>query len=432
MNISNLKEIVVEHKKALVRFDGLIDREVLQARDRLIASKEVIVITGVRRSGKSSLMKLIARDLLSSGVSDSNLLYINFDDDRLISFSIEDFEDLLSAYLELCNPDGKKYFFLDEIQNVPLWEKWVNRLYELEDVKIFVTGSNSSMLSSEYSTLLTGRNSQIINYPFSFSEHLAIANVKFADNDLFDKNNTISIKRELGNYYDLGGFPEVVKNKDLYLLEQYFKDIIYRDIIVKNGIKQSVEVREMAIILASESSSLQTYNRLKNLLGVKSQVSIKNYMSNFADSYLFFPLSLFSYSVKQQIYNPKKIYCVDTGLARAVSFASSENEGRRYENIVFLELLRRNEEIYYWKSASDKEVDFIIKKGTAPMSAIQVAIDIGNVETKNREFEALVCAYNELGIRDLKVLTKDEEYRAVYKEVKIEVIPIWKYLILNK
>ena len=431
MQISKLKEIIVEHKKGVLRFDDLINRDVLSKSNWVVESKEIIVITGVRRSGKSSLMKLIARELLSTGVPESNLLYINFDDDRLISFTVEDFDRLLNAYLELNGPIGKKYFFLDEIQNVKMWEKWINRLYEFENVKIFVTGSNSSMLSSEYSTYLTGRNRQIINFPFSFSEYLTFKNISYNQGDLFDRDKINVIKRELNNFYINGGFPEIVKNEDLSLLEQYFKDILYRDIIVRHGIKNNKEVRELALILSSEIATNQSYQKLKNVLNIKSLTSIKQYIGYFSESYLFFQLGLFSNSLKQQIYNSKKNYCIDIALANSVSFVTSRNEGRLYENIIYLELLRRNEEIYYWKSSSDKEVDFVIKKGTNLLTAIQVSIDISNDATKEREFSALLCAQRELGMDELTVLTKDDEYDIKYHDTNISVKPIWKYL-LNK
>jgi predicted AAA+ superfamily ATPase len=237
------------------------------------------------------------------------------------------------------------------------------------------------------------------------------------------------IKRELNNFYIYGGFPEIVKNEDLSLLEQYFKDILYRDIIVRHGIKNNKEVRELALILSSEIATNQSYQKLKTVLNIKSLTSIKQYIGYFSESYLFFQLGLFSNSLKQQIYNSKKNYCIDIALANSVSFVTSRNEGRLYENIVFLELIRRNEEIYYWKSSSDKEVDFILKKGTQLLTAIQVSIDISNDATKEREFSALLCAHRELGIDDLIVLTKDDEYDIIYHDTNISIKPIWKYLL---
>lgn len=173
MNKEKIKQLIVEHKERFLKSAELINRDNQQLIKRLLTQKEIIVISGVRRAGKSSLMKLIGNDIQTSDhVSANNILYLNFDDERFIEFSHQDFDLLFETFIELFKPQGRKYFFLDEIQNIQGWERWVNRIYEFEDIKIFVTGSNATLLSSEIASALTGRNRQIANYPFSFSEFL--------------------------------------------------------------------------------------------------------------------------------------------------------------------------------------------------------------------------------------------------------------------
>ncbi len=429
MNSDKLKQIITEHKKSFINFDYLIPREIIVRKRDLIDSKEILVISGVRRSGKSSLLKLIARDLINQGTSPDNLLFINFDDERMLGFKIDDFDNLYNSFLELYNPIGKIYLFLDEIQNIEYWEKWVNRMYELSEVKIFVTGSNSSILKSEYSTLLTGRNRQLINYPFTFREHLSARMINPDKIDIYDNGQVAAVKYELSTYLEQGGFPEIIKTGDKSLLEQYFKDIIFRDIIIKNKVKSVHEIRELALILSSEITSIQSLANLKNVIGLKSINSIKKYLEFFNDCFLFFQLGLYSFSVKRQIYNPKKIYCIDNGLAKSVSFSFSENEGKFYENLVFMELKQRNKDIYYWKSEKNLEVDFIVKKGNKVTEAIQVCLSMENDKTRKRELNALLAARRELKAEKLLILTKDEEFDINEDELMIKVKPLWKFLI---
>ena len=211
MEKEKLKELVLEHKERFFSREGLVRRMVQEEISRYLPQREIVIITGVRRSGKSSLLRLIADDIRQKGVGGENILYLNFEDERFLPFRAEDFEPLFEVFLTLGNPQGRKYFFLDEIQNIRGWEKWLNRLYEFEDVKIFVTGSNASILGSEISTALTGRNRQIITWPFSFREFLALRGFHLDDRSFYRREKKAEIKRWFEEYFDLGGFPEVLK-----------------------------------------------------------------------------------------------------------------------------------------------------------------------------------------------------------------------------
>ncbi|MCG2716329.1 MAG: ATP-binding protein [Candidatus Marinimicrobia bacterium] len=212
-------------------------------------------------------------------------------------------------------------------------------------------------------------------------------------------------------------------------MEQYFKDIIYRDVIARYNIRNTHEIRELALFLASNIGTIQSYQNLQNLINVKSLNTIKNYLGIMESVYLFMRVDLFDYSVKRQIYNPSKIYSIDTALANSIAFNFSRNLGRLYENIVCTELLRRNHEIFYWKSKKDGEVDFLIKKGLQIDTAIQVCTSLSNDKIRKREIDGLLEAKRALKAEKLLIITEDEEQELTVESETIQVIPIWKWLL---
>ncbi len=432
MERNKLKELIIEHKERFLLKQGLVKRDIQKEINKFIKQREIVLITGVRRSGKSSLMRLICDDIITKlHVTSPNILYLDFEDERFIDFSVKDFQALYEAFIEIENPRGKKYFFLDEIQNIKGWEKWINRLYEFENIKIFITGSNASMLGSEVSTALTGRNRQITNWPFSFSEFLSFKKFGIDEKTFYKSEHRAGIKRLFKEYLTVGGFPEVLKNNDATILEQYFKDIIYRDVIARYAIRNVKEIKELALFLASNIGTIQSYGNLKNLIKVKSLNTVKNYLEALNDVFLFFLTNMFDYSVKRQIYNPSKVYCIDTALSSSISFKFSQNLGHIYENLVFLELKRKNEDIYYWKSKKGREVDFITKKGLKVEKAIQVAISLSDEKVKNREFQALTDAMTELNPMKFLIITEDEEGIEKIVNTDVEIIPLWKWLLTD-
>jgi len=433
MEKEKLKELIIGHKEKFLSREGLIRREIQDKIAHYIPQREILIITGVRRSGKSSLMKLICEDLIDDeDVLETNILYLNFEDERFVPFMVHDFEALYETFLELENPQGRKYLFLDEIQNISGWEKWLNRLYEFENVKIFVTGSNAAMLSSEISTALTGRNRQIVTWPFSLREFMAMKGIIIDAKSLYKQQKRVEIKRLFKKYLELGGFPEVLKIGDTTLLEQYYKDIIYRDIIARYGIKNIKEIKELTLFLAANPGTVQSYKNIQKLIGVRSLNTVKNYLEALSNVYLFFSMDMFDYSLKRQIYNPSKVYCIDTALSNSISFKFSRNMGHIYENIVFLELQRRNKDLYYWKSHKGKEVDFVIKKGLNITEAIQVCFSLADDKTRQRELRALAEVKNELKAEHLTVITDDEESTVPIEHPRcqgeINIIPLWKWL----
>ena len=434
MEKEKLKELIIGHKEKFLSRGGLVKRQIQDPITSYIPQREILIITGVRRCGKSSLMRLLCDDLLSSeDILENNILYLNFEDERFVPFTVQDFEPLYEAFFELENPQGRNYMFLDEIQNINGWEKWLNRLYEFENIKIFVTGSNASLIGSEISTALTGRNRQIAIWPFSFREFLAMKGVLIDARSIYKRQKKVQIIRLFREYLELGGFPEVLKIGDTTLLEQYYKDIIYRDVIARYRIKNIKEIKELTLFLASNPGTIQSYKNMQKIIGVRSLNTVKNYLEALNDVYLFFSMDLFDYSLKRQIYNPSKIYCIDVALSNSISFRFSRNMGHIYENIVFLELLRRNKEIYYWKSKKGKEVDFIVKEGLHITEAIQVCFSLEDVKTRQRELQALAEVKDELRAERLTVITDDEESTVPIEgkrgQGEINIISLWKWLL---
>ena len=418
MNREKLKEILYDQEDDFNNKGVCIDRDI--ELNEYIHTSLVIVISGVRRCGKSTLLYLIKEKMkLDTG----DYLYFNFDDERAPR-EILLFNDLHNLFKELYNKEP--VFFFDEIQNIEGWEKFVNRMYE-KGLKLFVTGSNARLLSSEISTSLTGRNRMLKLYPFSFREYLNFESIKY---NLSRVSSSVKseIKSAFNFYSRKGGFPLVDKEDNLEIINSYFQDILYRDIIVRYKITNIKEIREIGLYLISNISRLFSYSTLQKISGLKSLNSIKNYLDYFNQSYLFFYLKKFDYSVRKQTLNPKKVYVIDQAFATRIGFKFSANKGRILENIVFLELKRREKEIFYHYDKN--ECDFIIKEGLAITNAIQVCYDL-NTENEKREKAGVLEAMNKYKLNSGLILTYDQEDEIQIEKHKVKIIPVWKWLIVD-
>ena len=424
-----LQSLIVTHKDRFLKDKDLISRDLLHDFDQYLHSREVVFFSGIRRCGKSSLMSLIARNILVNDlVKRENILFINFEDERFINFSVDDFDPLYQAYIQIDNPAGKKYLFFDEIQNIPFWERWINRLYEFEDVKIFITGSNASLLGSSVSSALTGRNRQVRLHPFSFPEFIRSQGLTINRKEMLLGENISAVKRAFNLYMHTGGFPEIVKNLDITLADQYFKDIIYRDVISRYNIRNVKELKELCLYLISNSGTLLSYESLRKTIDAKNGTTIKNYLNILQDVYMVESLSLYNFSVKKQIYNPDKYYISDLGFYHSVGFKFSENIGNLLENIVFEQLTRLYPDIYYWKSSRGKEVDFVVRHQSSITHSFQVTYAL-STENRERELSGLEAITDELGNPERYILTWDQEETLNTDSGKIHVLPIWKWLI---
>ncbi|OYX09681.1 MAG: hypothetical protein B7Z16_18565, partial [Algoriphagus sp. 32-45-6] len=315
-------------------------------------------------------------------------------------------------------------FFFDEIQNVPNWEKFVNRMHE-KGLKVFVTGSNANLLSSEIATSLTGRNKTITLFPFSFGEYLKFLGKSPVVNRL--TSEAISrIQADFNDYMKFGGFPLVVQEQDLELINTYFQDILYRDIIARYRISQVNELKQISLYLASNTGKLFSFSTLQLISGVKSTNSVKSYLDYLGQSYLFFYLKKFDYSLKKQIMNSRKVYAIDPAVSNRLGFRFSENRGRVLETIIFLQLLRMKQDVFY--HSGKKECDFIVQEGLTVTQAIQVVHELNETNLK-REVEGLLEAMTAYGLDKGILITADNQLKSGTITDQIEVIPVWKWLL---
>ncbi|MDD2715998.1 MAG: ATP-binding protein [Candidatus Wallbacteria bacterium] len=421
MNKPLLKEIILEQEKEHQNIDAGIPRDMLNIISRHASLPHAVVISGVRRCGKSTLLNQISRDLYMECV-----YYFNFEDERLMDFNVKDFNHLYEVFLELYG--DKKVFFLDEIQNVPGWETFVRRM-QGKGCKFFITGSNASLLSRELGTKLTGRNVSVELFPFSFREYLSFKGFHLPVNGISLTQDRALIKKHFAEYLLHGGMPEYLKYQDATILKRVYEDILYRDIVARYGIKHVKPLRELGLYFLSNLGGTFSYNNLKNVLGLGSMNTIKSYADFLENSYLIFLTSRFSYSLKQQFVSHKKIYCIDNGLADAVGFQFSKNKGKFLENLVFLELRRKSQEIYYYKTTNNLEVDFLLKSGKNGLSLIQVTDNLDDEKTRQRELKALIKAMDELKLKTALILTEDTDEEIKLKGKAITVKPIYKWLL---
>lgn len=400
----------------------------------LIKVKEIIDVIGVRRCGKSTLLKQIIKNLIDQGTNRKEILYVNFEEERFEPFlSLELLRKIYQVYEHYIYPKPK-YLFLDEINVIPRWEKWVRTVYEKSSgkIKIFVSGSSAHLLKSEVSSVLTGRHLTFELFPLSFREFLLFKGLKIKnEKDILLKSK--EIKRHLLDYLFGGGFPEAVldKPKRKKLLKSYFNDIIYRDIVERYKVREVAQLKNVALLLLTNVSSLFTYNKLaKSLLTKISVESAARFVNYLEESFLLFTTKIFSYKVKEQLQYPQKVYSVDSGLRNEVSFRFIRDLSKLYENAVALELKRREKEIYYWQNPEKKEVDFVIKKGLKVKELIQVSYDLSRKETREKEITALIKAMEEFKLNRALVITHEYEGKEKIDGKNIYFIPLWKWLLL--
>ena len=415
MEKAKIRQILSDQQELFNKTDTLVEREV--SFEEYLKGNEIIIIAGIRRCGKSSLLKIASRKIKEKFV------YINFDDIRFADFKLENFEDLEETVAEIHGAKSKVVYLLDEIQNIPLWERWVNNLYA-KNIKVFVTGSNSTLLSSDISTFLTGRNKVIKLYPFSFREFLLIKNIS---KEYKTTNEKREISQAFKEYFEIGGFPLVIKNNDLSLSKSYFEDIINKDVIKRYNIKKVKELNDLILYLFSNVSKIYSYSTLKQVSSIKSLSMINGYIEHLKDSFLAQTINRFDYSLKKQKVSSSKFYVMDNSFLKTIGFNFSENIGKRLENIVFIELIRRGSEVYY--HLNKNECDFIVKDGLKIVQAIQVCLDISNPETKKRELDGLTEALKEYNLKEGLILTNDQEEEIKLDGKTIQVLPVWKWLL---
>jgi hypothetical protein len=411
-----LRHLVIQQKIQMEKSGDFVKRSIFSQVLTAMDDNRVIILAGIRRCGKSTLLKQIMQ-------TRKDYCYVNFEDERLLSFRAEEFSTLDEVLIEVYGPAGT--YFFDEIQNVEKFETFVRRLQD-SGKKVVLTGSNASLLSQEFGTRLTGRYKLFEVYPFSFGEFLRFHKTKFTKESLYIPEEKVNLIRLFGRYTETGGMPEYLMNNDCDYIQTLYDNILYRDIIARYSIRRQRLVRELVGILASTITLPFTYNSLKKSLGLMNAITVKEYISYLSGAYLFFELLRFDYSIKKQLNSPRKIYIIDTAFSAISGFSLSPDKGRILENIVFIELMRKGSEIFYF--AGDQECDFIIKDKKKIIGAVQVCYEFLK-ENQDRETGGLLKAMAEFNLTQGMILTYDQEDTLKSDGKTIIIKPVWKWLL---
>lgn len=409
-----------------------VRRDVLGKILEFLDLPHIISLVGVRRAGKSTIARQAINYLMGEkGINPKNILFLNLETPQFSRFrnDVASLERIYDDYLKLAAPEGTVYCFLDEVHFFPEWQVFVKDRFERKGIKFIVTGSNSRLLSSEFITLLSGRALPVEVFPFSFAEFARARGLDAGDRleALRDRHR---FRGAFDEYLRFGGFPEIAFIEDSALrkevLVMYARNILYQDIAPRFGVKKAQELENLFFYLTSNVASLYSFNRLAALVGLTDK-TVKEYLSFFADAHLLFTLDSFDFSVKEQIRSPKKIYAIDTGMAAATAFSFSENFGHYLENLVFLALRRQGREIYYYKTATGLEVDFVCREKGALTEFIQVAKDLQGEKTRTRELKALFRALEETGLQSGTIVTHEDEDEISEGGRTIRVVPAYRY-----
>ncbi len=414
-----LKQIITEQKH-LGAIDDMIGRTAMAKVKEYLDLPQAVIIAGIRRCGKSILLQQIIAELPGGGY------YFNFEDERLIHFRAEDFNDLLEVLMEVFGP--KKFFFFDEIQNVPGWERFVRRLQDKGN-KFFITGSNASLLSRELGTRLTGRYVDCALYPFSFVEFLRWKKYERTENDMWQTEKRAQVKVLFNEYFSVGGMPEYLRFGSDEALKKVYESIIYRDIITRYELKDEKALRELCVYLFSNLAVPFTFSAVKEMLRLGSMNTVKSYIQYLENSFLFFTVNKFNFAYRKQILSAKKIYCIDNAMARVIGFSFSENKGRLLENMVFLELKRRGLDVFYFSDKDGREADFVARQNNKTAGIIQVCWSMEDQKTRDREVAGLNSAMLALGVKNALILTDNEEEQIKVAGGTIQVLPVFQWLL---
>jgi hypothetical protein len=412
------KYILADQRAAILNKPAGIERALLSDIDKTIDLPHVVVITGLRRVGKSTLM----RQIIQKYYNDERFYYINFEDERLFRFQAGDFNLLYEALIELYGE--QKTFFIDEIQNVEHFENFVRRFYDT-GFKFFITGSNANLLSREISTKLTGRHFDMIVRPFSFREYLSMQNVIFEKEMLYNTVERTRIKAHFRDYLVSGGMPEFLLYKEPEILSRIYEDIIIKDIAVRYNVANIFEMRDIFLYLITNTANKFSFNKLKTVSDIGSITTIKNYIHYLAETFFINVIKKFDYSLKKQLVNDKKAYVIDNGFYNVLSTKMTTDIGWLLENLVG-NVLSEAGQLYYFSDKS--ECDFVIQKDNQVTTAIQVTNAISEANEK-REYSGLLGAMKTFNLKEGIILTNDQESISEIDRKTINVIPVWKWLL---
>ncbi len=395
---SEIKKALEVQRKILLGKESYSERNELDAIS--LSESYVLVVSGIRRCGKSTLLKMLIQQI------NEKFVFLNFEDSRIFQFELQDFSKLD----ELVGEEVQYYFF-DEIQNVENWEVYVRQLHE-KGKKVFITGSNASLLSKELGTRLTGRHINQELFPFSYLEFISFSKLK---------NNINSFEK----YLKIGGFPEYIASENPEVLQNLMKDIVYRDIAVRYGIRNTKTLMNITLHLLSNVGKEITFNSLRKIFSVGSTNSVADYLNWLEDCYLLFFLDRFSWSSKSIAINPRKVYGIDTGLIQANSLSFSEDKGRLFENFVYLFLRQKQFVLFYFRENS--ECDFVVFEKKKCKMLIQVCEEV-HLDNQDREVKGLLEAMNYFLMDEGFIVTKNQQDELRMKDKIIYLVPVIKWM----
>ncbi len=394
-----LQEVIATQK------EGFLDKDLTLVRTDLavvpVTKNFVTIITGIRRCGKSTLLLQLLKKRYKRA------LYLNFEDIRLAGFEFTDFVRLKNEI----DRQKHKVLFFDEVQLIEKWEIFIHQLLN-ESYTVFITGSNASLLSREMGTHLTGRHLSMELFPFSYSEFLSFHDGKAS-------------KESVADYLQIGGMPEFVKNRQPLILNSLTEDIIVRDIAVRHKIRDVYPIKQLLVYLISNVGKLVSANKLTGIFGVKSATTLLEYFDYYRDSYLVEFLPQFSYSLKAQARNPRKVYAIDTGFISAVSLSFSKDDGRKFDNMIYLHLRRKHKELYFFKDKG--ECDFVVFEKGKPIQLVQACYHIDD-ENFDREYNGLLEAMQFFDIKEGVIVTMEQKDEFDKDGFNIKFVPAYEFM----
>ena len=397
-----------------------------------IDTKKIITLIGVRRCGKTSILYTMINKL-SETIPKTKILFLNFEDERL-DLGVDELDLILQSFGELYPEQNLNecYFFFDEIQNIYGWEKFVRRVYDTISKNIYVTGSNSKLLSSDIATSLRGRTLSYEVYPLSFSEYLSFKDIEV---DLYSSKSLAHIKNAQGLFLKDGAFPETLFLEEQYknqTLQEYFNVLLYKDLAERYKITNTVALKFFLKKIIASSTKQISINKIYNELKSSGIRIGKNTLYDFLDyvQNIYFALTLHRYdtSLTNKELGEKKIYSIDIGLNNATEFKFSDNIGKALENAVFLELKRNSRTVFYYKGIKS-ECDFIVNEKNSITQAIQVTYDMSDEDTKKRELKGLLDACKEFKLNKGVIITYDTEDEIMQDNIKVSLIPFYKWIL---
>lgn len=391
--------------------ERLLDISAGQAREVEINTKSLsshaLIITGIRRCGKSTLM----HQMIQQTEKDKSL-YVNFESPLLYNFSMNDFTRLDN----IANNMGAKWLFFDEIQMIEKWELYVRQKLD-EGFKVVVTGSNASLLSSELGTKLTGRHISQELFPFSYKEFITFQTL-------------VANEQSVESYLYKGGFPEYLKTDDMFQLTTLFDDILVRDIVARFGIKEIKSLQNLASYLMANVGNRFSASKMRQPLSISATSTITNWLTYLENSYLFSFIPIFSHSMKAMLVNPRKVYCIDTGLVQSLSLKGSEDLGQKFENLIFNHLRRTNKEIYYFDNKNGTECDFVVMNRGKAKQLVQVCYNL-TPDNLDRELNGAMEAMKFFDLKKTILVTFSDKDEFKKDGCTISIIPAHEFFLEN-